>query len=94
MQDIPLTISFRGREMKGFAVPLVNSISDKPAAFDIIIDKAFMGTLRLQGGSWKMDTLQDPDLVQLIASTLTEWYQPAKGAWPTLYMSTSARTEI
>ena len=80
--------------MKGFAVPLINSNGEKPEAFDIIIDKAFMGTLRLKGGSWKMDSLQDPDLVQLIANTLTDWYQPATGKWPTLYMSTSARTEI
>ena len=75
MQDVPLTIDFRGRQLHGFAVPLVRSTQERPAAFDIIMDKVFLGTLRLKEAGWKMDTEQDPDLVEVIGRYILAWYE-------------------
>ena len=74
MQDIPLTIDFKGRHMKGIAVPLGRSALDQPPSFDIIIDKAFMGTLRWNAQGWKMDAHHDPQLVDKIGKYILDWY--------------------
>jgi hypothetical protein len=74
MQDVPLTIEFRGKQMTGFAVPLLRSSHEKPAAFDIIIDKAFLGTLRLGAEGWRMDMHQDKELIERIGNYIIAWY--------------------
>ena len=74
MQDVPLMIDYKGKQMTGFAVPLANTIQEKPTTFDIIIDKAFLGTLRLNGQGWKMDKEHDPTLVDMIGRYITAWY--------------------
>ena len=76
MQDIPLTITYNGNKLTGFAVPLVRSNYERPDAFDIIINKAFLGTLRVNSEDGKMDTAQDPILVKMIADYLRGWYEP------------------
>ncbi|HWJ92560.1 MAG TPA: hypothetical protein VNR87_15690 [Flavisolibacter sp.] len=82
MQDVPLTIDFKGRQLTGFAVPLLRSAQEKPTAFDIIIDKAFLGTLRLDPGGWRMDMHQDKELIQVIGNYILAWYNPEPGAEP------------
>jgi hypothetical protein len=77
MQDVPLTIEFRGKQMTGFAVPLLRSSQEKPLAFDIIIDKAFMGTLRLDAEGWRMDMHQDKELIDRIGNSIQAWYNNA-----------------
>jgi hypothetical protein len=80
MQDVPLTIEFRGKQMTGFAVPLLRSSQEKPAAFDIIIDKAFLGTLRLDENGWCMDMHQDKELIDRIGNYIQAWYNnPEEG---------------
>jgi hypothetical protein len=74
MQDVPLTIEFKGKELKGFAVPLLRSSQEKPTAFDIIIDKAFLGTLRLDKDGWRMDMHQDKELIDRIGNYIIAWY--------------------
>lgn len=90
MQDVPLTIRYREKEMKGFAVPLIKSTGERPAVFDIIIDKAFLGSLHFNGKEWYMDTEQDRELVQLIGQYLTEWYDPSV-VKPMIFMGSSTR---
>jgi hypothetical protein len=75
MQDVPLAIEFKGKRLKGFAVPLGNSPQGRPTAFDIIIDKAFLGTLRLNGQGWRMDTQQDPQLIETLGTYILSWYE-------------------
>lgn len=74
MQDIPLDFSYKGKQMVGIAVPLGRSSEEKPAAYDIIIDKAFLGTLRCNSREWKLDTDQDPQLVEKICGHIQAWY--------------------
>lgn len=74
MQDIPLTIDHKGRHLTGIAVPLGRSALDQPTSFDIIIDKAFLGTLRWHADQWRMDTHQDPQLVDKIGKYILAWY--------------------
>jgi hypothetical protein len=76
MQDVPLTIEFKGRQFIGFAVPLGNSMQKRPTAFDIIIDKAFLGTLRQTEQGWKMDTEQDPEFLEILGKYILGWYAP------------------
>jgi len=75
MQDVPLMIDYKGKQMTGFAVPLANSIQERPTVFDIIIDKAFLGTLRKNAQGWKMDKEQDPHLIELIGRYISAWYE-------------------
>ena len=74
MQDVPLMIDYKGKQMTGFAVPLANSIQERPTVFDIIIDKAFLGTLRMNAQGWKMDKEKDPHLIELIGRYISAWY--------------------
>ena len=77
MQDIPLSITYNGSKLTGLAVPLVRSNYEQPDAFDIIINKAFMGTLRVNSEDGRMDTAQDPVLVKIITDYLRGWYEPS-----------------
>ena len=47
---------------------------DQPNSYDIIIEKAFLGTLRWNDKGWKMDTYQDPKLVEKIGKYILAWY--------------------
>lgn len=74
MQDVPLFLEFNGKQMKGFAVPLSRTSQQVPTTFDIIVDKAFLGTLRCDAQGWKMDTAQDPRLVSALGRCILSWY--------------------
>ncbi len=92
MQNIPLKLNYDGSELTGFAVPLIRSNYDKPEAFDIIINKAFLGTLRITSDDGRMDTAQDPILVKIITDYLRNWYQPVAGI-KAIYTSSSMSKE-
>ena len=74
MQDVPLSIDYNGKQMKGFAVPLAQHAQQVPTTFDIIVDKAFLGTLRCDAHGWTMDTAQDPKLVSALGRCILSWY--------------------
>jgi hypothetical protein len=74
MQDVPLLLDFNGKQLKGFAVPLSRTAQQVPTTFDIIVDKAFLGTLRCDAQGWKMDTAQDPKLVSALGRCILSWY--------------------
>ena len=74
MQDVPLSLEYNGKQLKGFAVPLTRSAQQVPTTFDIIVDKAFLGTLRCDAQGWKMDTAQDPRLISALGRCILSWY--------------------
>src|SRR3982751_6648973 len=78
MQDVPLSFFLHGEQLNGLAVPLWRYSNEKPRAFDIILNKAFLGTLRLGPQGWKMDTQQDAGLIEILGRLMQEWYGPFK----------------
>ncbi len=74
MQDIPLSINYKGKLLTGFAVPLGKLTFDESTAFDIIINKAFLGTLRWNENGWKMDSFQEAGLIEKIGTFIWAWY--------------------
>lgn len=74
MQDIPLSFDYKGKLWKGFAVPLGRLAINEPTSFDIIIEKAFLGTLRWSSMGWKMDAPQDQQFVEKIGKFIMAWY--------------------
>ena len=74
MEDVPIAIVYKGKKLKGFAVPLARFAQDYPSSFDIIIDKAFLGTLRHSQEGWTMDTNQEAGLVEALAHCVMAWY--------------------
>ncbi|MFL5738842.1 MAG: hypothetical protein ACJ75B_01385 [Flavisolibacter sp.] len=74
MEDVPIAIVYKGKKLNGFAVPLARSEQDYPSSFDIIVDKAFLGTLRHSQGGWTMDTNQESELVEALGHCVMAWY--------------------
>ncbi|HEX6334186.1 MAG TPA: hypothetical protein VFZ78_08155 [Flavisolibacter sp.] len=74
MNDVPLSFDYNGKHITGVAVPL-NEEKEIPTAFDLIIDKAFLGTLRCNPKGWMIDTEQDPQLIQVIGRYIHAWYE-------------------
>jgi hypothetical protein len=74
MEDVPIAIVYKGKKLKGFAVPLIRSAHEYPSSFDIIVDKVFLGTLRHCDDGWTMDTNQEPELIEALGRCVMSWY--------------------
>ena len=79
MQDVPIILDYQGKQFLGFAVPLPRNFEAVPTAFDIIIDKAFLGTLRRSRDSWSMDPEMAGGLVPALGQYIDEWYDQSSG---------------
>lgn len=71
MTSIPLKLEFKGKQIEGIAIPLQETVSDGvPTAFAITLGDEYIGVIHCHPGGWKMDTDQDPELVQTIGNVL------------------------
>ncbi|MDQ3552640.1 MAG: hypothetical protein M3413_14075 [Bacteroidota bacterium] len=74
MTTIPLILDFKGRELKGTAIPLEETITDGvPTAYAINLGEEYIGVIHCHPGGWKMDTDQDPEMVDAIGGFLHNW---------------------
>lgn len=76
MTSIPLKLDFKGRQIEGTAIPLPETITDNvPTAFAVNLGDKYIGVIHCHPGGWKMDTDEDPELVQTIGNYLHNWYE-------------------
>jgi hypothetical protein len=76
MQNVPIHIDYKGRELSGVADPVVSSEQDQvPRAHVVYLDGKFFGTIRCEKKGWVIDRPADLDLVQTIGEYLHAWYE-------------------
>jgi hypothetical protein len=76
MTSIPLKLDIKGKHIEGTAIPLQETATDGvPTAFVINLGEEYIGVIHCHPGGWKMDTEQDPELVQTIGSFLHSWFE-------------------
>jgi hypothetical protein len=76
MQNVPIHIDYKGRELSGVADPVESSGKDQvPKAHIVYLNGRFLGTIRCDKQGWVIDRPADLDLVQTIGEYLHAWYE-------------------
>jgi hypothetical protein len=75
-QPIPIEIEYRGKIYKGEGFPLPSSC-EKDACFEvkIYLNNEDMGVIHCTDNGWRMDKVQDQELVNAIGEEIFLWYE-------------------
>jgi hypothetical protein len=80
MNNIPITITYQGMLLKGYANPLKISGSSAPSSLMIYIQGWCIGTLIYKNKKWSMDKPIDPRFVESLGKYIFSYLQSVKKA--------------
>jgi hypothetical protein len=78
MNNIPISISYQGMLLKGYANLLETSNNSIPSSLMIYIQGWCLGTLFYSDKKWMMDKPIDPKFVELLGSYIYSYMQSVK----------------
>ena len=75
-EPVPLKLEYNGQTYKGEAVPVPQTCVDKVCfELDITLNEENLGIIRRAKSGWKMDLVDDKDLVEAIGNEIQLWYE-------------------
>lgn len=76
MQNVPISIDFRGRHLTGVADPVDTSIEDGvPRSLVVYLQGRYLGLLQCSPEGWRLDRPADPELVETLGNYIHAWYE-------------------
>ena len=76
VQNVPIRIDFRGRQITGVADPVSTSIEDGiPRSLILYLHGRYMGLLQFSQEGWTLDRPADPELVETLGNYIYAWYE-------------------
>jgi len=76
MQNVPISIDFKGRHLTGVADPVETSAeSGFPRSLVNYLHGKFLGVLKCEQHGWNLDRPADPELVETLGNYILAWYE-------------------
>jgi len=74
-QPVPLEFDYKDKTYKGEAIPIPQTCgSGMCAELEITLNNDNMGIIKRMKNNWKMDLVEDQDLVDAIGQAVEQWY--------------------
>jgi len=76
MQNVPIRLDYKGRELTGVADPVETSAEDGvPRSLIVYLSGKYLGTLECSPEGWRLDRPAEPDLVEELGNYIHAWYE-------------------
>jgi len=76
MRRLHLSIDYKGRHIKGEALPMNAPVQQGiPLVHKLIIEGEDYGMIRCTKENWLADKIKDPELVKAIGNYIHAWYE-------------------
>jgi len=76
MQNVPIHIDYKGRQITGVADPLQSKEEQGiPLTHIVYLSGKYLGILSCEKEGWNLDRPADPELVETLGKYIHAWYE-------------------